>query len=490
MSVPSVQPSPPPQVPAGPRLSELAGMAEARTWGEALAKDIDLFRCRMIAWTDVDPGCLLFGPPGTGKTTFAKALATSCRLPLVTATFGEWQSSDDGHLGSTLAAMRGTFARAIKHAPCILFIDELDSIPRRAGSGRNAQYWTALTNELLKEFDALTAKTGVVVVGACNHPELLDPALVRSGRMDRMIGIRLPNAKELESVILFHLHDYERPEFEHVGYGPTLELAAIMSTGMSGADVAKAVRIARRHARHAREPLAVAHYLAAVQEETNAIDEATLRRTAVHEAGHAVAALRLRVSKDVTVSIVRRGNSLGSVRLDCAAHLTPEVHMRLIMVLLAGRAAEEVLLGSVSSLAGGDDPSCDLARATALASDGLLRLGFSPATGLVWAARQSMATELASAPVKALIDDCYQRVLTLVRHEEPFVKRVASALEAARALSHGDILALDRLPAAPAAGRPSPAIRTAHQPTRRPRLPQYAAPTDTIPPTHLRLPRR
>ena len=92
---------------SGPRLDQLAGMNEARQWGEAVARDVARYREKKIAWKDVDPGCVLYGPPGTGKTTFAKALANACHLPLITTSYGEWQSAEGGHLGTTMAAALG-----------------------------------------------------------------------------------------------------------------------------------------------------------------------------------------------------------------------------------------------------------------------------------------------------------------------------------------------------------------------------------------------
>src|SRR3546814_617433 len=150
-----------------------------------------------LRWEDVDCGVLLSGPTGVGKTMFAGALARTCGCPLVSASLGEWQAA--GHLGDLLKAMRRTFDEARKCAPCILFIDEIDSFGDRAAFDRHHRdYGIPLVNAFLEELDGVRGRAGVVVVGATNDPERIDPAIRRPGRLDRTIELGLPDAEALQ----------------------------------------------------------------------------------------------------------------------------------------------------------------------------------------------------------------------------------------------------------------------------------------------------
>ena len=301
-----IEPEARPAPPSGPLLSELAGMADASSWGKSLARDIPDFYAGRLPWSDVDPGCVLHGPPGTGKTTFAKALAATLRLPLITTTYGDWQSAEDGHLGSLIKAMRAAFARATTFAPCIFFIDELDSVPTRGATGAHAFYQNGVTNALLKCFDELRDIQGVITIGACNHPELLDPALVRAGRLDRLIAITLPTVEELPRIIKFHLRD----DAAAIG---DLSSVALLCVGSSGAEIEKIVRESRRIARDARRSLRRDDLIAAIEAAAPKMTDEDQRRVAIHEAGHAVVALRLGLSENISISIIPNKGTLGRI---------------------------------------------------------------------------------------------------------------------------------------------------------------------------------
>lgn len=227
---------------SGPRgLARVPGLSPAvNDWVRSLIRDLDEYRAGRIGWADVDRGAVVAGPPGCGKTTLARAMAEEAGVPLIVGSQGQWQAA--GHQGEMLKAMRMSFAEARKAAPCILFLDELDSFPdRRRVAGENGGYMQQVVNALLAELDGAVAREGVVVVGACNNPDLLDPALVRPGRLERVLVLGPPDRDGVEGVFRVHLGSDLRDE--------SLADIAAMAHGMSGAEMELAVRAARRSAR-------------------------------------------------------------------------------------------------------------------------------------------------------------------------------------------------------------------------------------------------
>lgn len=437
-------PRPPhPPKPTGPpaklTLENLSGMLEARQWGLEVARDLADYIQGKIAWPEVDPGVLLYGAPGVGKTFYARALAGSCRVPLIVTSYSDWQRSGDGHLGSVLSAMHDVFEKAAKAAPCLLFIDEFDSFPTRRNTSRNDEWWVSVVNALLEKLDGFAGREGVIVVAACNDPSSIDPALLRAGRFDRKLFIPLPTAAELEGILKYHLPAVTRGIED-------LPSVAILCSGMTGADVKKLVREASRIARRDRRDLAIDDVVAAIEGGHPPVGPEFMRRIATHEAGHAIAALRFNLTTEITVSVVNSGSAWGRtiLRPEQAIHLTRDRIDVMLAMLLAGRAAEEVIIGTVSGGAGGSKDS-DLASATRLATDSVTSYGLRQNGPLIWWGSHSVDNPILNDreivdEVNAILTVAYERAVALIKQERRVVEAIATALMTKRALSHEALL--------------------------------------------------
>jgi ATP-dependent Zn protease len=432
---------------SGPGMGQLYGMGEARQVAQDLIEDIRAAQAEQISWSAVDKGFLLTGAPGTGKTSLARAIAQECGVKFVIASAAIWQSA--GALDVHLRAMRADFAEARRYAPAILFIDEVDSIGSREQlEGPNTIYQTEVINALLAEIQGIDSTDSVIVIGATNYVDKVDPALRRAGRLDQVVAIPLPNIEGLEEIFGYYLARYHAAGGE---LAPDIDTRALaqMAFGLTGADVEFFLRGAARRARRDNRPVSQADLMAEVTRRPRRLDSAPqlsaaeMHRVAVHEAGHTVARLisSTRGEDLAFASIVPRlDGSLGftaSVPANTRV-LTRRTMLEQLQTMLAGRASEEVVFGAddIGAGAGGPASNSDLAIATRLATLIVCQSGLGDDGLLRWTTQPTAAQE---DTIDDVIGEAYRGVRTSLQACRPLLDRVTAALEEKQELSGNEL---------------------------------------------------
>jgi len=432
----------------GPGLDELHGLGEAKAILKDLLVDIRAAVAGRIPWSEVDRGMLLTGEPGTGKTLLARALARDCGIRFIQSSAARWIAGTD-NLGDHLRAMQAAFAEARRNAPCILFIDELDSIGNRQNfEGRNRDYCTQVVDALLQELQGVIDRDGVFIIGVSNHLRNIDPALTRAGRLDQIVRVPRPNRRALAEILRYYLAPYAAEK----QLAPDVDVHALagMAVGATGADIEFFVRDAARRARRAAAPIGHRHLAAAITRAprspaaSRVVAPEEQARTAVHEAGHAIAMLLCEhypAAVNMVSIIPRNDGSLGFTAgmPDARQFLTRPAYTEYLEVTLAGRAAEEYAYGKdgISGGAGGSSDASDLAVATGWATHMVCRLGFGPGGTLRWQPRAS--TSDSAGEVQSLLEEAYRRILEKLHRHEALLLALRAALLDQHELFAGEV---------------------------------------------------
>jgi len=390
-------------------------------------------------------GVLMVGSPGTGKTLLAKAIAGEAKVPFFAISGSDFVEM---FVGVGAARVRDMFDQAKKHAPCIIFIDEIDAVGRQRGAGLgggNDEREQTL-NQMLVEMDGFETNQGIIVIAATNRPDVLDPALLRPGRFDRQVVVSLPDIRGREQILRVHMRK--------IPMSPNVDPSVLArgTPGFSGADLANLVNeaalfAARRNGRvvemedfeRAKDKI-----IMGAERKSMVMPEEERRNTAYHESGHAIVARMLPKTDPVhKVTIIPRGRALGvTMQLPEGDRYSMDKERMLstIAVLFGGRIAEEIFMNQMTTGA-----SNDFERATAIARDMVTRYGMTEALGpMVYAENEGevflgrtvtkttnmseQTMQKVDSEIRRIIDEQYKRAWDILDSSRDKVHVMAKAL--------------------------------------------------------------
>ncbi len=393
-------------------------------------------------------GVLMVGPPGTGKTLLAKAIAGEAKVPFFTISGSDFVEM---FVGVGASRVRDMFEQAKKHAPCIIFIDEIDAVGRHRGAGMGGGHdeREQTLNQLLVEMDGFEMNDGIIVIAATNRPDVLDPALLRPGRFDRQVVVGLPDIRGREQILKVHMRKVP------VGENVNPAVIARGTPGFSGADLANlvneaslfAARGGKRVVEMKEFELAKDKIMMGAERKTMVMSEKEKRNTAYHEAGHAIVGRVVPEHDPVyKVSIIPRGRALGVTMFlpeEDRYSLSKRALISQICSLYGGRIAEEMTLGFDGVTTGASN---DIMRASQIARNMVTKWGLSEKLGpLMYAEEEGEVflgrsagsqhtsvsgetAKLIDSEVRSIIDQCYATAKQILTDNRDKLDAMADAL--------------------------------------------------------------
>ncbi len=430
----------------GTTFKEVAGLAEERDELEEIVDFLKNPKKYISLGAKIPKGAILIGPPGTGKTLLAKAVAGEAGVPFFYTSGSDFAEM---YVGVGASRVRDLFAEGKKHAPCIIFIDEIDAVARRRGTGMGGGHdeREQTLNQLLVEMDGFGVNEGIIVMAATNRADVLDPAILRPGRFDRKIYVNRPDIKGREEIL--QVHAKGKPLSDEVD----LKQIAQSTSGFTGADLENLLNESAINAAKEDRAYIVEEDIKkslikigiGVEKKSRVVSDKEKKITAYHEAGHAIL---FHVLPDVgpvyTVSIIPTGSSAAGYTMPSPERndmfLTKGRMLQDIMVSLGGRIAEEMVFDDITTGA-----SQDIKQATQTARDMVTKYGFSDKIGLVncetnddevfigrdLAHPRSFSETVANnidSEVRSIIDDCYNKAKQILLENKSVLEACATLL--------------------------------------------------------------